>query len=96
MFQYDQPLSFLLSVTVCLRSAHKHRSAARATQADPCRYRAFTTEDYDTYVDNMAENAVWGSQLEAFALSKRLGRPIKIWQANTAVSRGSKNCMWLE
>lgn len=53
---------------------------------------SFFAGDYDvyvSYVNNMAENAVWGSQLEAYALSKALERPVRIWQADEGVSRGS-------
>ena len=56
-------------------------------------YMPFLTGGYDSYmayVTNMAENAQWGGQLEAYVLSKGLVRSIRIWRADTNVSLGSQ------
>lgn len=73
------------------RSAHTiiHRSGARAAQENPTRYMHYVVGDYESYVDTMAKNYEYGTELEAAALAERLGRPVRIWQGYPKVSRGS-------
>ena len=40
----------------------------------------FVVGDYDSYVGTMARNKVYGTQREATALAKELGRDVRVWQ----------------
>ena len=59
---------------------------ARAAQAHREFYVHFVVGDYDSYVDNMARNTVYGTQLEAEALAEVLGRRVRVWQGYPKVS----------
>ena len=62
---------------------------ARAGQTHREFYVHFVVGDYDSYVDTMARNTVYGTQLEAEALAEVLGRRVRVWQGYPKVSLAS-------
>ena len=47
-------------------------------------YQYFVEEDYDTYLDRMANDGVYGDNLEIVAFSKVFDRPVKVYQPGMA------------
>ena len=58
-------------------------------QANPDDYMPFVPGPYQGYLAYMATDRTYGTQAEIMALSNGLGRPVRVWQADPKVSRGS-------
>lgn len=84
-------------MTVRPRSAHT-LGGPFAAQTCPEDFIPFFVEsdegciDYDAYVDTMAQDHKWGTHIEATAISKGLGLPVRIFRADPRVSHGNPFC----